>query len=79
MKFFILFCLWVPFISYGVGEILPLEERTPAVREAIIHALSESGKKVSLSNLSSIEQLVLKNDFIKVLKPGDFSGLSSLK
>ena len=84
MKFFILFCLWIPFISYGGGEVLPLEERTPEVREAIITILKVDGKEVSLSNLSSIKVLSLSTvyitgRYIKSLKPGDFSGLSSLE
>ena len=80
MRFFILFCLWVPFISYGGdGKILLLEERTPQVRRAIIDALKTAGEVFTLSNLSIIDTLSMEGLYIKSLKPGDFSGLTSLK
>ena len=80
MKFFILFSLWDSFYLSRRGS-LPIEERTPAVRKAIISALRSNDKEILLSNLSTIEELFLvsESERIKSLKPGDFSGLSSLR
>ena len=73
----IAFC---PF-STGHANILPVSERTPQVRDAIVAAVPgvNSADEVSDAHLATITRLNLRAKGISKLKPRDFSGLTALK
>lgn len=62
------------------GEFVPVSERTPQVRDAIVDALPdvEAAENVTLAHLATITHLNLRNSGISELKTGDFSGLTAL-
>ena len=61
--------------------IVPVSERTPAVRDAIVDSLSDvnSADQVTVADLATISDLVLREAGISSLKTGDFSGLTGLE
>ncbi len=69
-------------LAYG-QNILPVCERTPQVRDAIVAKLKKAYAPITcvLANemLDTIQTLSLMNENITSLKAGDFSGLTSLK
>ncbi len=74
----LLFVLCLHFMSYA--EVTPVEERTPAVRDAIVKAIEgvDAAADVTDAHLASITALNLRNKDISELKAGDFSGLTGL-
>ena len=72
----IVFC---PF-STGHANILPVSERTPQVRDAIVNAVPgvNSADDVTAAHLATITRLNLRAKGISKLKPRDFSGLTAL-
>ncbi len=62
------------------GKFVPVHERTPQVRDAIVDALPdvEEPEYVTLAHLTTITHLNLRNSGISKLKSGDFSGLTAL-
>ncbi|MCG9129033.1 leucine-rich repeat domain-containing protein [Candidatus Poribacteria bacterium] len=64
----------------GASEILPVNERTEQVRNAIVTATTEANtaEQVTNEHLTKITTLNLRNKEITELKSGDFSGLTGL-
>ncbi len=64
-----------------VPMIVPVSERTPAVRDAIVDALPDvdSAEEVTDADLATITELVLRESGLTALKIGDFSGLTGLE
>ena len=63
------------------GYALPVSERTPQVRDAIVAAVPDvsSADEVSDAHLATITRLNLRAAGISKLKPRDFSGLTALR
>ena len=61
-------------------RFIPVSERTPQVRNAIISALPDvyTAEDVTLAHLTTITKLNLRSKNISKLKSGDFSGLIAL-
>ncbi len=61
-------------------EFVPVSERTPQVRDAIVDVLPnvQNAKDVTLAHLATITNLNLRNSGISELKSGDFSGMPAL-
>ncbi len=82
MKFFIFVVFLSHCFVYG-QTVVPVCERTSQIRDAIVEKLQpiDSNMNCTLADefLDQIQFLYLKNNGIKSLKVGDFSGLSSLK
>ncbi len=74
----IVILLMVAVASYG--DITPVSDRTPEVRDAIVAAISDvdNAADVTEAHLATIIGLNLRNKGITELKSGDFSGLTSL-
>ena len=70
-------------LEEGVAQeiIIPLSDRTPQVRDAIIAAVPDanSSSDVVAADLAEITGLSLNNKNITSLKAGDFDGLSALQ
>ena len=67
------------FTELGGTFFLPVSERTPQVRDAIVATLGVySANDVTEADLAAITSLNLSNESITSLKTGDFSGLPSL-
>ena len=64
-----------------VPMIVPVEERTPAVRDAIVDAIptEDSAEEVTDAELATITELVLRESALTALKIGDFSGMTGLE
>ncbi len=62
------------------AEIVPLSERTPQVRDAIVDAVPgiSSASDVTAGHLAEITSLNLSRKSITALKTGDFDGLTAL-
>ena len=68
-------------VNVTYGDITPVSERTPQVRDAIVAAVPgvNSANDVTAAHLAAITYLALDNNKeIIALKAGDFDGLSSL-
>ena len=63
-----------------VSTSLPVNERTPQVRDAIVAAIPDvdAADDVTETHLATISRLYLRNTGISELKTGDFSGLTGL-
>ena len=67
------------FTELGGTFFIPVSERTPQVRDAIVATLGvSSANDVTEADLAAITSLNLSNESITSLNAGDFSGLSSL-
>ncbi len=64
----------------GYGEITPVSDRTPQVRDAIVAAVPnvDVAGDINESDLAKIQELNLSSLNISSLKSGDFSGLTNL-
>ena len=65
----------------GYGEITPISDRTPQVRDAIVAAVPDVSvaEDINDAHLANIQELTLASKNISTLKSGDFSGLTGLK
>ena len=74
--FLFVFC----FIFMSYAEVIPVADRTPAVRDAIVKAIDgvDAAADVTDAQLASITVLNLRSKDISELKAGDFSGLTGL-
>ncbi|MXV76844.1 leucine-rich repeat protein, partial [Candidatus Poribacteria bacterium] len=65
---------------FKLPNFIPVIERTPQVRDAIVSALSDirDADDVTLAHLATIRSLNLRGRGISELKSGDFSGLVAL-
>lgn len=63
-----------------VSSIVPVSDRTPEVRDAIMAALDDvdSPEEVTEIHLATIPELMLRDTGITELKTGDFSGMTGL-
>ena len=63
-----------------VSMLVPVSDRTPAVRNAIVAAVTgvTAAADVTATHLAAITSLDLRSDRITSLKTGDFSGLTGL-
>ena len=63
-----------------VSMLVPVSDRTPAVRNAIVAAVTgvTAAADVTATHLAAIRSLDLRADGITALKTGDFSGLTGL-
>ncbi|MYF57288.1 hypothetical protein F4225_16420, partial [Candidatus Poribacteria bacterium] len=63
-----------------VEDFLDINERTPAVQDAIISAIpnTDNAENITVDHLESITELNLRGAGITQLKSGDFSGLHGL-
>ena len=63
-----------------VSMLVPVSDRTPAVRNAIVAAVTgvTAAADVTATHLAAITSLDLRADGITALKTGDFSGLTGL-
>ena len=68
------------FTELGGHPFIPVSERTPQVRDAIVAAVPDvdNAADVTEAHLAEISRLVLGSKDITILKEGDFDGLSSL-
>ena len=67
------------FTELGGTFFIPVSERTPQVRDAIVAVVGvSSANDVTEADLAAITGLNLSHESITSLKAGDFSGLSSL-
>ena len=63
-----------------VSGVVPVANRTPAVRDAIVNAVPNvnNAANVTAAHLAAITSLNLRNTGITALKTGDFSGMTAL-
>ena len=68
------------FSTVNIAHALPVSDRTPQVRDAIVAAVPgvNSADDVTEAHLAAIYSLNLNNKNITTLKEGDFDGLTSL-
>ena len=68
------------FSAVNIAYALPVSERTPQVRDAIVAAVPgvNSANDVTEAHLAAIHTLSMFNKNITALKEGDFDGLTSL-
>ena len=70
------------FSAVNIAHALPVSDRTPQVRDAIVDALAlwdvNSAADVTEAHLANIVQLSMSNKNITTFKEGDFDGLTSL-
>ena len=68
------------FSAVNIAHALPVSDRTPQVRDAIVAAVPgvNSANDVTEAHLAAIYSLRLNNKNITTLKEGDFDGLTSL-
>ena len=67
------------FLELGGSAFVPVSQRTPRVRDAIVAAAGvNSANDVTEAHLAAITQLFLSNKGITSLKSGDFDGLTVL-
>ena len=68
------------FSAVNIAHALPVSDRTPGVRDAIVAAVPgvNSANDVTEAHLAAIYSLNLNNKNITALKEGDFDGLTSL-
>ena len=66
--------------SVSYSDIIPVSERTPQIRDAIVAVITEanSADEITATQLAAITNLNLRSAGIVELKPGDFSGLTRL-
>ncbi len=66
--------------AFMFPNFVPVSERTPQVRDAIVDALPDvqHAENVTLAHLATITNLNLRNSGISELKSGDFSGMTAL-
>ena len=66
--------------STGYADIIPVPDRTPQVRDAIVAAVLgvNSASDVTETHLATITNLNLRAKGISALKTGDFSGMTNL-
>ncbi len=66
--------------SVSYSDIIPVSERTPQIRDAIVAVITEanSADEITATQLAAITNLNLRSAGIVELKPGDFSGLTGL-
>ena len=66
--------------SKGYADIMPVSERTPQVRDAIVAGVPgvNSAEDVTEVHLAAIRRLSMSSKNIIALKEGDFDGLTSL-
>ena len=64
----------------GYADIIPVPDRTPQVRDAIVAAVLgvNSASDVTETHLATITNLNLRAKGISALKTGDFSGMTNL-
>lgn len=71
-------------LSYGQQEntatqgFIPISERTPQVRDAIVDAIGVDADAINETHLAAVTSLNLRGKSITSLKSGDFSGLTAM-
>ena len=79
IRYLVIISILISIVCPCVADILPVADRTPQVRDAIITAAGvESAVAVTETHLTAITSLNLRDKAITKLKSGDFSGLTGL-
>ena len=80
LSIFVALLLILGIYGTSYGNITPVSERTPQVRNAIVAAVPEvdSSDEVTEVHLANINALNLRAAGISELKTGDFSGMTAL-